>query len=256
MKKAVTISVWLVVFTGLIVLVGSIEKEHKKITCKSIEVLIDYKDADPLIDEKMIKKSVHSSFDTLVGKRISDINLIEIEKLVQQNEFVEFAEVFYTLTGHLKIKVIQKQPLLRVINKHNQNYYIDVSGDAMPVKQGFSSRILVASGNIPYAYSDSLNLIKNENFPILKEVYQLALHIKNDPFLNPLIEQIYVNQDKEFELVPKIGRHIIQFGDISDMETKFGKLIVFYQTGMGKAGWSKYNTINLKFKDQVVCAKK
>jgi cell division protein FtsQ len=256
MKKAATLSVWLVIFTGLILLIGFIGKEHQNITCTGLEVRIDYKDSDPLVDEKMILKSVRSSFDSIVGKKISELNLVEIEKLVQQNEFLEYAEVFYSLTGQLKIKVIQKQPLLRVINAHNHNYYIDVSGDAMPVRQGFSSRVLVVSGHIPYVYSDTLNLIKNENFPILKDLYQLALHIKNDPFLNPLIEQIYVNQEKEFELVPKIGKHIIQFGDISDMETKFWKLIVFYQNGMGKAGWSAYNTINLKFRDQVVCAKK
>jgi cell division protein FtsQ len=256
MKKAATLSVWLVIFTGLILLIGFIGKEHQNITCTGLEVRIDYKDSDPLVDEKMILKSVRSSFDSIVGKKISELNLVEIEKLVQQNEFLEYAEVFYSLTGQLKIKVIQKQPLLRVINAHNHNYYIDVSGDAMPVRQGFSSRVLVVSGYIPYVYSDTLNLIKNENFPILKDLYQLALHIKNDPFLNPLIEQIYVNQEKEFELVPKIGKHIIQFGDISDMETKFWKLIVFYQNGMGKAGWSAYNTINLKFRDQVVCAKK
>jgi len=255
MKRVAGISVWLMLFAGLIVLVGFIEKEHKKITCKSIAILIDYNNADPLIDEHMIEKSVHASFDTLVGRRISEINLADMEQLVQKNVFIANAQVFHTLTGHLKIKVIQKQPLLRVINEKNQSYYVDMSGSAMPVKQGFSSRILVASGHIPYPYADTLNLIKNENFPILNDLHRLALHIKNDEFLNAMIEQIYVTQDKEFELVPKLGKHIIQFGDISDMDLKFEKLIVFYRYGIGKAGWGTYKTINLKFRDQVVCSK-
>jgi cell division protein FtsQ len=255
MRRIAVILFWLVIFAGLIVLVGFIEKEHKKITCKSIAILIDYNNADPLIDEHMIKKSVHASFDTLVGRRISDINLVEIEKLVQKNDFIANAQVFHTLTGHLTIKVVQKQPLLRIINEQNQNYYLAVSGSAMPVKQGFSSRILVASGHIPYPYSDTLNLIKNENFPILNDLHRLALHIKNDEFLNAMIEQIYVTQASEFELVPKLGKQIIQFGDINDMDQKFEKLIVFYRYGMGRAGWGTYKTINLRFRDQVVCSK-
>jgi cell division protein FtsQ len=255
MKRFITVSVWLLVFAGLIVLVGFIEKEHKKITCKSMEILVDYQQADPLIDETHIKKKVYSSFDSLIGKRISDINLVEIEKLVQQDQYIEYAQVYYTLTGHLKIKVIQKQPLLRIINNQNQHYYIDLSGSGMPFKQGFSPRIPVASGHIPYPYSDTLDLINNENFPILKDLHQLALHIKDNVFLNALVEQIYVNKDREFELIPKVGKQIILFGDINDMESKFEKLIVFYYHGIGKAGWGTYKTINLKFRDQIVCSK-
>ena len=56
-------------------------------------------------------------------------------------------------------------------------------------------------------------------------------------------------------MVPKVGRHLILFGDMGDMESKFTKLKAFYAQGMKKAGWDKYSRINLKFKDQVVCEK-
>jgi cell division protein FtsQ len=64
-----------------------------------------------------------------------------------------------------------------------------------------------------------------------------------------------VNKNTEFELVPKVGRHIIVFGDIDNMEKKFDKLIVFYKEGLNKTGWDKYKIINLKYENQVVCSK-
>jgi len=71
-----------------------------------------------------------------------------------------------------------------------------------------------------------------------------------------MIEQLYINKKSEFELIPKIGNHTILFGDIKEMKDKFEKLIAFYKQGISKSGWNKYKTINLKFKNQVVCTKK
>ncbi len=255
MNRIIKISLWIAGLAGLTVLVGFIEKEHQKITCKNIEVLLDYNNADPLIDADMIKTDVYKTYDTLIGQRISDIDQVQIEDFVNQNSYVKNAEVYSTLTGHLKIKVTQKKPLLRVINDRGAHYYIDDEGTAMPVKTGYTTRILVASGKIATPYADTINLINNENFPVLKDLYNLALYIRNNDFLEAQIEQIYVNEKNEYELVPKVGRQLILFGDITDMEEKFEKLIVFYQEGMKKAGWDTYRTINLKYKNQVVCAK-
>jgi len=70
------------------------------------------------------------------------------------------------------------------------------------------------------------------------------------------IEQIYVTKNREYEFVPKVGRHIIIFGGIENMNEKFKKLLVFYHQGINNAGWNTYKSINLKFENQVVCSKK
>jgi len=114
----------------------------------------------------------------------------------------------------------------------------------------------VASGNISNRFSDTLNLRLSTTNSELKDLYTLSTYIYNDVFLKAQIEQIYLNQDNEFELVPKVGRHLVLFGDLAEMETKFDKLKIFYDKGMKRAGWDTYKTINLKFKDQVICEKK
>jgi len=256
MKKFFKISLWVLLFGGLLVLVGFMEAEHQKITCKQLDVYIDYQDSDPLITPEDILKPIHERFDSLAGKKLSDINTIEIEDLVNEIDFVENAEVYSTLTGVLKVKAIQRIPVLRVVNNAGQNFYIDCKGRLFPVKAGFSTRILVASGDISTRYSDTLKISKENPDQELFKLRELAEYIKNDEFLNAQIEQIYVNSSGEYELVPKVGRQLILFGDITSMETKFENLKIFYHEGMKRAGWDAYKTINLKFENQVVCEKK
>lgn len=256
MKKALNISMWLIIIAGLAVLVGFIETKHKKLTCKGLSVEIDYGRAEVLISEGDISKRIHKKFDTLVGKKLSEINSVAIEDDINEIDFIENANVYTTLTGLMKINVSQRNPIVRVMNKFGQSYYIGEKGNLIPVKAGYSSRVPVASGNISYRFSDTLNLRLSTTNSELKDLYVLSTYIYNDVFLKAQIEQIYLNQDKEFELVPKVGRHLVLFGDISNMEIKFDKLKIFYDKGMKKAGWDTYKTINLKFKDQVICEKK
>lgn len=83
--------------------------------------------------------------------------------------------------------------------------------------------------------------------------------VEGDELLRAEIVQIVasssVSGELELELVPRSGDHIIVFGRIEDVEQKFSKLIAFYRRGFGSLGWSEYKTINLKYKNQVVCTK-
>lgn len=256
MKKILHISLWVLVLAGLTLLVGFIESEQKKICCKGLETTIHYQGAEPLISAEEIDKKIYNRFDTLIGKKLRDIDLGDLENQINEIDFIENAEVYTTLTGMLKIKVLQRNPLLRVQNERNESYYIDKAGRMMPVNPGHSSRELVASGNIKESRNDTINVTQLGEDALLNKLFKLAMYIDQDEFLKAQIEQIYVTKDKEFELIPKVGRHLIVFGDTEDMEEKFDKLIIFYQNGMKKAGWNTYKTINLKYKDQVVCAKK
>jgi cell division protein FtsQ len=57
------------------------------------------------------------------------------------------------------------------------------------------------------------------------------------------------------ELVPKIGKQLIIFGDAADAREKLENLATFYRKVMSQKDWDLYKTINLKYKNQVVCSK-
>jgi cell division protein FtsQ len=70
------------------------------------------------------------------------------------------------------------------------------------------------------------------------------------------VQQVIVDSNAEFTIIPTLGNQLIFFGNAEDIEGKFKKLLNFYTEGLNKTGWNKYATINLKFKNQVVCTKK
>ena len=81
------------------------------------------------------------------------------------------------------------------------------------------------------------------------------MFITHDKFLKAQIDQVYVTEGGEFELIPRIGNHVILLGKAVDLDDKFRKLYAFYKLGLNKIGWNKYNIINIKYKNQVVCSK-
>ena len=89
-----------------------------------------------------------------------------------------------------------------------------------------------------------------------KQFYILASFVYKDPFWKAQIMQVYINNEGDMELIPRVGNHTIILGDVSGLEDKFSKLMIFYKQGLSKTGWNEYSTINLKYNNQVICTKK
>jgi cell division protein FtsQ len=121
----------------------------------------------------------------------------------------------------------------------------------------------VANGYItePFRIGQTLNIfeIRHDSLPraqrTIYDVYTLARFISGDSFWKAQIEQIYVNNQFEIELIPRVGSHIIEIGTAENIEEKFENLKLLYLEGFNKIGWNQYERINLKYKNQVVCTK-
>ena len=96
-------------------------------------------------------------------------------------------------------------------------------------------------------------VIKNS---ILKDIYLLVNYIDNDDFWSAQIDQIYVDNEDEINLVPRLGNNLIHLGTTENFEGKLRNLKAFYKTVLPEVGWNKYELINLEFKDQIVCRKR
>jgi len=48
-------------------------------------------------------------------------------------------------------------------------------------------------------------------------------------------------------------KQLILFGPMDEIEEKFKKLKLFYKEVLPKKGWNTYSSINLKYKNQIVC---
>ena len=254
LKKVAVVTMWIVLVSGLIVTLAFVNKEESEIKCSKISVSIAPKNDLLFVDRETILKTFRSDGDEkqILGKKITSLNIPNLEKKLLNNKLVFKAEVFTDMNGEVYVNIKQREPILRIIKPDGTGFYIDKNGLKMPLSERFTARVLVATGNIFESYSKQDSI---QSF-VCNELYKIATYVDKDAFWKAQIEQIFVTVESDIVLIPKVGDHQIIFGDAQNMEEKFNKLMLFYNEGLTKVGWNKYKTINLSYKDQIVCVKR
>lgn len=264
MKKLAAIVAIIIALAGLAVLVSFIGTEQRSTVCRSMKVDINYNGQDPLISEDELSGLIMEVMDSIQGTRLSEIDLAGLEAVVNDVDCIEKADVFSSLQGDIVVRAVQRKPLVRIVNVSGNSFLIDRQGCMIANNYAHPVRLPVANGFISGKYEKNTRLRKWTDGMIpeitdstdLEVIYNLALEIESDPFLSAQVDQIYLTKKKEIELIPKLGRHVVEFGDASDIKAKFSRLKTFYQHGMTTTGWNKYKRISVEFSNQVVCTKK
>jgi cell division protein FtsQ len=260
MKKVLQISFWILLIAGVIVLLAFIGQKHNETVCHSFDLSIVNPDTDHLITAEELSEMIITRTDTLKGKTLGEIEFYKIRCILNTIPYIKSADIQAEISGRLNIRIILRQPLIRITNKNKRSYYIDTEGYLMPLNPGHPSRVIIANGNIRDGISDldrpKLHVDSLAANSIVKKLWEMAAYMKGSPFIDRMIGQIWVNASGELEMTPMIGDYMIHFGTIENMEEKFEKLVTFYRKGAGKAGWIDYTSIDLRYKNQVICSKK
>ncbi len=253
---------WSVLSLYVFVSAGFVARKSGEEVCSNVEISLT-DTTNRLVVPRDITILMENKKNSPFGHKLSEINKMQIAKLIAQNNaLVKEVGVYRAVEGTLCIRIDQREPILRVINKYDQGYYIDNEGFIFPLSSHFSARVLVANGNIPEKafrnkaiHLDSLYTNVTINRMTLRELLVLAQYINNDEFLRAQIEQIFVNEG-EYEMIPKVGSHVIYFGTLDNYVNKFFNLKAIYYKGFTNLGWQKYKAVNLKFGNQVICTKR
>ncbi|MFK8103261.1 MAG: cell division protein FtsQ [Saprospiraceae bacterium] len=228
------------------------EKKRSTITAEVVITIKDLPDGSSLLNKQDVRLKIERHFGYhLEGVPLGQLDVERVERVLEEDPFILDANVFVDAKSRANIEVSQRMPILRLIDKNTQHYYLDKSGRQMPLSEHFTARVLVATGNIP-PYTPEFDQRKRH---VLKDLFALTKDILADDFMRPLVEQIYIDEEGEFILIPKIGKHKIVVGDYENAAAKIENLKHFYKEGIPYEGWRKYKIINLKYKDQIVCTK-
>ncbi len=264
-RKIFTAIAWTFVLGGLLASLGFVSGREENIVARTLDIHISNNDENTFITEKEISEFFTDKDKPVISRKYSNISIPELEKILNAHPAVENAEISADLNGELKVSVTQREPVLRVINKNGESYYVDSHSRIMPLNDNYSARVIVANGELfePFArrYQFTVDQIaKNKLFSevsLLDDLLKVTRHIQSDSILSALVHQIYVNTDRELELFPSVGNHRIIFGGSENVAEKFNKLKLFYTQGLNKSDkWTRYSTINLKYNNLVVCTRK
>jgi len=241
---------WVFFISGIVTLMSFVEVKKHTVNCTNIKILIP--GADNFIEREEIDAILKQNEGQLIGRSLESINLQAIEKKIVANPYIAMATVYADMDGVIHIEISQRQPLLRVINAGGQDYYIDRNGLKMPVSPNFTANVVVANGHILEHFSGKVDTLITR---MASDLYKTAKFLKKDTLWDAQIEQIFVNDKDDIELVPRVGNQRIILGSADSLETKMRNLLIFYKKAMPKVGWDTYKTISIKYSNQIVCEK-
>ena len=247
-KKIAVIFGWLFLAgaVGFTIYFAFTQKEA--VRCQSIVVFIS-PDSPHFIDEEGIIKMIEKSGEPIIGHRLLDINIEQLETRLNTFTTLKDVEIYRKIEAHglsffgkLVIHVGERTPVLR-IKTASEDYYLDMAGIKIPISSTYIERIMIASGLFP-------------DETIRNNLLRMADFVNKDEFWRALIEQVLILPNGELLLIPQVGDYLIEFGKPDDYEMKFRNLKAVYQQGFKNFGWNKYKAISLKYQNQVVCTKK
>lgn len=255
---------WVLVVTYLAISLAFVNNRSHLVTCTAINVIIADSLENAFVKKKDVLKAIEKNNSNLIGIPLKMINIYKIEEELSTLQAVKNVEVYKTNDGKLNVKIDQRSPMVRIINRYGQGYYIDHEGQILPLSNKYTSHVLVINGNIiePFEINSSIKVMDwagteiNEHTPLICRLYEFAQFITNDKFWKAQISQIYVDSPSNIELIPRVGPHTVMLGSIDDYEMKLAKLKLFYERALPEEGWNKYKEINLKYRNQIVCTKR
>ncbi len=259
MNRKQSIVFWFVVAIYLVVAIGFSEQKQDEIICNKIEISFSDNAKKHLLEKDELIELIQTN-EKVIGFPIERINIAQLEKYVESLAPVKHTQVYKTIDGVLKVDVEQRIPIIRIIDNFSNSYFIDKEGTILKSNYKYSPHILVATGTIPdvispIAKSKVFNIFSNTNEDLVQDIYKIALKISEDEFWKAQFVQIYVNDKKSIELIPRVGNHIIELGSAQKLDDKLFKLRVLYTEGLSNKGWNQYSRIVLKYENQVVCEK-
>ena len=217
--------------------------EDKKVVCEHFYIHItDSAECDLIQVEDLYNYLEHAHLLPL-GKNCGEISVVEIERYVSRINLLDKVECYYESNGDAYLVVSQRRPVMRVYSDENETYYLDDKGLRIDADTMYIAQVPLVTGAV-------------EDEVAARQLIPLVQYIAAHKFWSMQVSQIYVSEQQEISLYPRVGEHIILLGDMTDYVKKMDGVLALYNQVMPRVGWAVYDTISVKYKDQVVCTRK
>jgi cell division protein FtsQ len=247
LKKVLVILLWLGVASVSVVLLVAATQKHAGDVCENVVVRIRSGEQGGYISEKEILNRISGNRpESLVGTKISTMRLSKLEQLLEQHLWIHNAELFFDIQNVLHIEIEERIPVARVFSVGGETFYVDEKGRQLPVNGNQIANVSVFTGfpqiTYPLSIKDSI---------LLFQVRDMGAFMLKNEFWKAQIDQVHID-NYQMELIPKLGKHQILFGEGVMIEKKFQRLMLFYRQIMKKTGWNYYSVLDLRYDKQLV----
>jgi cell division protein FtsQ len=233
--------------------IGMAENHLGNQRCKNLIISIEADSGARFLNQTDIQMLLtEHGGDPLMGNRLSEVSLNELEQRVRRNKLIKKCQVFRDLKGNVVVEVEQQKPIARWINtsrgeewRNADGYYISEEGGSFPLSESYSARTLLVGG----AFFLKVGNLRTKNG---ESLMALMRFLNEDPFWKAQIISLDAGRDGEIRVRTALGDQTVEFGTAEDFEAKLTKLKRFYNKVLSE-DWGRYSTISVKFQNQIVC---
>ena len=237
-KKILMVMTNIIFVSLLIILFGSSDKAFKKYKIISDSTFVP-------------KDKIVSILDNYFTKESLNINFNDLEKKIKSNPHIKKVTLYKDLTGNLNVIVNQFQPIARIVYENKSKKYFDIDGEIFPTSLGYSHRVLLIFLTSKINFLN--NNLNNTEFGV--DLLNMVKYIESDKFLSKIVSEIEVDNYKNIIIRPQISKQKIIFGYPDDLVNKFRKIKIFYDDIAPAKGWNTYSSVNVKYRNQIICDK-
>jgi cell division protein FtsQ len=217
-------------------------QEANKHVCTGIEIHVEGSAAMDSVIRHGVTEELRDYPVRITGTPLHQLNTVDVERYLARYSNFESVNCMISSHGKLIVKIVPLVPVMRVFFA-DYSYYINKEGKHIESNAEFFSDVPVVSGSF------------NRRFQP-KSVLPLVNYIRKDPMLSELVSMVVAENENNLILVPRIRGHVINFGDTTRLDEKKRALTLFYRQVMPYKGWQEYDTISVKFRDQVVATRR
>lgn len=191
-------------------------------------------------------EGIFSQLDDLVlnygNYSISEINTDSLERYFSSINNFEKVECVKMNDGKIYLNIVPMIPEIRIFSD-TLSYYINKDGKQIDAIAEYFVDVPVVKGK----FNDSFRAA---------DILPVTRQISKDSLMKNLITMIVADSKNNIILVPRIKGHVINIGDTCDLPSKFRNIKLMYEKVIPYKGWEAYDTISVKFKNQIVASRK
>lgn len=212
-------------------------------TLDDIVINIDKNSPTKFVTKEGVVQKLGKTADKIKHTPIAELNIEKLERQLSQDNSFENVECYITSDNKLQIDIVSMIPEIRVFSPDGKSYYINKDGKRIDTGNEFFMDVPVVTGHF------------DRKFPA-KNILPVTRHIAADDYLKNLITMIEVKSATNILLYPCFKGQVINIGDTTELTKKFENLTLFYRKVMNHKGWETYDTVSVKFRNQIVATRR
>ena len=216
---------------------------------------------DELISKQEVDSIVHSHFGLLQGTPMNQVDVGAIQIAVNRHPAIQSCNVYMGVDGILNIDIQQRAPMFRVRKSDGSGFYVDTLGQTFNINDRAVAYVPIFSvegvmGAMEYPATKEFYDENTLGLTYLDELIVFGNHMRKHSDLKDWTEHVHLTSMGTIEVIPRIGRHVIEYGSVYNLDMKTKMLFQFYRSQVYITDLEKYSRLNLNFENQVICEKR